>query len=415
VSGRRAPLPYRLPSGKPNGGQSTVHLHRLHAALAAPHDGVRLRDGLGYATRVFAAVWAGWALLGLLGVLIVPSGTPVSVPGHAAHALTPGWHNLLTAGDRADALWYQRIADSGYRTDDSSAAFFPLYPAVVHAVSALPGVGTLLAATVVAQACFLAALVVLHALTTREFGPGVARRATVYTAIFPTAFFFLAPYTEAPFLLLALLTFWYARGNRWGAAVVPAALAGLTRSVAVVLVVALAVEAIVQWRRSGRRLTPRLLAAAAPAAGMGVYALYWAAVGDATAPLDAQTHWQRVLVDPLDTVVRAVEYAWRFQSYWLIDLLVVGVVVAAVAAGVRRLPASYLAYAVASLLLPLVEQFPDRPLMSMPRFVAVVFPAFWVIASAVERGRLPESGVAAVFGGGYVLLGLLFVNHYFIF
>jgi hypothetical protein len=70
---------------------------------------------------------------------------------------------------------------------------------------------------------------------------------------------------------------------------------------------------------------------------------------------------------------------------------------------------------VASLLLPLVEQFPDRPLMSMPRFVAVVFPAFWVIASAVERGRLPESAVVAVFGGGYVLLGLLFVNHYFIF
>jgi hypothetical protein len=373
-----------------------------------------LRDSLGFAARVFAAVWVGWALLGFVGVLIVPAGEPVSVPGLGAEELTSGWHNLFTAGNRADALWYQRIADEGYRADDSSAAFFPLYPAVVHVVSLLPGVGTLLAALVVAQASFFGALAVLYALTTREFGAAVARRATVYLALFPTAFFFLAPYTEAPFLLLALLTFWYARADRWWLAAIPAALAGMTRSVAVVLVVALAVEAIAQWRRSGR-LAPRLLAALAPAVGMGVYALFWAAAGDVTAPLDAQTNWLRVLVNPLDTVVRALEFAVRFQSYWLIDLLVVGVVVAAVLAGVRTLPPTYLAYAFASFLLPLVSQFPDRPLMSMPRFVLVVFPAFWVIALAVERGRLPEPLVVGVFAGGYVLLGLLFTNHYFIF
>jgi hypothetical protein len=376
---------------------------------------VRLRDSAGYAARVFAAVWVGWALLGLLGVLIFPPGEPVSVPGLGAETLTSGWHNLLTAGNRADALWYQRIADDGYRTDDASAAFFPLYPAVVRLVSLVPGVGTLLAAAAVAQACFFGALVVLHALTTREFGPAVARRATVYLAIFPTAFFFLAPYTEAPFLLLALLTFWYARQGRWWPAVVPAALAGLTRSVAVVLVVALAVEAVVQWRRAGRPLVPRLLAATAPGVGMGLYALYWAAAGDLTAPLDTQQNWHRVHANPVETVVRAVEFAWRLHSWWLIDLLVVGIVVAAVCAGVRRLPPSYLAYAAASLLLPLVEQFPDRPLMSMPRFVLVVFPAIWVIALAVERGRLPEPLVVGVFSGGYVLLGLLFMNYYFIF
>lgn len=382
----------------------------------APTGEARLRDSLGYAVKVFVAVWVGWALLGLLGVLIFPSIAPVSVPGLPAEALTAGWHNLFTAGNRQDALWYQRIATDGYSAGDGSAAFFPLYPAAVYVVSLLPWVGPLLAATLVAQACFLGSLTVFHALTVREFGPSVARYAVVYLAVFPTAFFFLAPYTESPFLLLTLLTFWYARADRWSAAVIPAALAGLTRSVGVVLVAALAVEAVTQWRRSGRPLLPRLAVSAAPLLGLAAYGLFWATLyGRVTAPLDAQANWQRKLVFPLDTVVRGIEFAYRYQSYWLIDLLVVGVVVVALLAGLRRIAPSYLAYALISLLLPLSEQFASRPLISMPRFVVVLFPAFWVIALAVERGRLPDRFVVGMFCGGYALLGLLFMNWYYIF
>jgi hypothetical protein len=238
----------------------------------------------------------------------------------------------------------------------------------------------------------------------------------VYLAVFPTAFFFLAPYTESLFLLLTLLTFWYMRADRWAAAVVPAVLAGMTRSVGVVLVAALAVEALVQWRRSGRSLFPRLAVSAAPLLGLAAYGLYWAVVhGKVTAPLDAQEGWQRKLVFPLDTVVRAVEFAYRYQGYWLIDLLVVGVVVVALLAGLRRIPPSYLAYALISLLLPLSEQFASRPLMSMPRFVLVLFPAFWVMALAVERGKLADRFVVGMFCGGYALLGVLFMNWHYIF
>lgn len=376
----------------------------------------RLRDGLPYAVRVFVAMWTGWALLGLLGVGLVPLGQePVSVPGLAADPLGSGWHNLFTAGNRGDALWYQRIATGGYRTDDSSAAFFPLYPVAIRLVSALPGVSPRGAAVGTAQACFLAALVVFFALTAREHGSDVARRASRYLAVFPTAFFFLVPHTEAPFLLLTLLTFWYARGNRWGAAAVPAALAALTRSAGMVLLPALVVEAVTQWRRSGRRLVPRLAAACAPLAGLAAYGLFWGLRGDLLAPLRAQENWQRELTLPTTTLLHAVETAWRYGSYWLIDLLVVGVVVGALIAGSRRLRPSYLTYALVSLLLPLIEPFPPRPLLSMPRFVAVIFPAFWGLATATSRRRPPEPLVLGVFAGGYVLLGLLFMNWYYIF
>lgn len=377
----------------------------------------RLRDGIPYAVKVFAAVWLGWALLGVLGVGLVPPGQPpVSVPGLTAEPLSPGWHNALTAGNRGDALWYQRIAIGGYRADDSSAAFSPLYPVAIRVLATLPGVGPLGAATVVAQGSFLAALVVLYALTAREFEADVARRATRYLALFPTAFFFLAPYTEAPFLLLTLLTFWYARRDRWWAAALAAALAASTRSAGVVLLPALLVEAVVQWRTRGRRLPPRLAAACAPLLGLGAYACYWAvAKGNVFAPVDAQRNWQRAFALPTTTLWHAVEDAWLFGGYWLIDLLAVAVVTAALLAGVRLLSASYLTYGLFSLLLPLSEPFPPRPLLSMPRFVALVFPTFWVLAVAGSRRKLPDPLILSVFAGGFVLLGLLNMNYYFIF
>ena len=87
-------------------------------------------------------------------------------------------------------------------------------------------------------------------------------------------------------------------------------------------------------------------------------------------------------------------------NYWLIDVLVVGVVIVAVVAGWRRLPLPYLTYAIGSLLIPLCYPFPPRPLLSMPRFVAVIFPAFWVLADAAERRRLPHTAIVATFAGG---------------
>jgi len=113
----------------------------------------------------------------------------------------------------------------------------------------------------------------------------------------------------------------------------------LTRSVGGVLVVALAVEALVQWRTVGRRLFPRLLASLAPAVGLALYGAYWAALNhDLMAPVRAQHNWQRVWASPAQTLAGAAKYAWQFQRYWLIDVLIFGLVLVTVLAGARLLP-----------------------------------------------------------------------------
>lgn len=385
-----------------------------------PAPAIRFRDGLRDAVLVFLAVRiAVFAISAIAGqaFLPIPPGQPATDAGFPAPSLEAGWHVVFTATQRQDALWYLRLATGGYAIDDPSAAFFPLYPLLVRAIAWLPGIGPLAAGLLVSNVAFLGALVVLHALTRLELGddPDTARRAIRYLAIFPTAFFFFAPYTESLFLLLCLLAFWWARRDRWGLAATASALAALSRSVGVVLMLALAVEAVHQWRQ-GRPLLPRVSAAAATALGPLAWFTWWQVrFGAFWAPVDAQRNWNRDAVLPWETVVDAVAHAWRFRGYWLLDLLVVALAIVGVLLATRRIRPAYLTYAGASLLLPLLAPYPDRPLLSMPRFVAVVFPFAWGYAHAVDRRWLPDALVTAVLAAGFAVMAALFVAWQYVF
>lgn len=271
-----------------------------------------------------------------------------------------------------------------------------------------------MAALLVSNLAFLGALLALFALTADAFGERIARRAIVVTALFPTAFFFLAPYTESLFLFLSILAFRAARWDRWGHVAVAGALAALTRSVGILLIPALLVEAF--SAKSGRTRSRRALAGrAAGAAAISLGPLSWfawwgLAQGNWLAPLDAQRLWGRELQPPWVSLTHAVDLAWSFRSYWLLDLVLVSIAIAGLALAVPALRPSEITYGGLSLLLPLMDPFWDRPLLSAPRFAVVVFPALWGL-SGVGLGRaLPRTLVTAVLAGGWVLCAVLFVN-----
>lgn len=384
----------------------------------------RLRDGLWPCLGVFLAVRIGLSLLSVLAVQMIEPLDPVDVPGRAAPPATQGWHNVIDATERQDAVWYRRLADQGWSTDDASAAFFPVYPLTVRAVGwVLPG-DDLLAAILVSNLAFLGALLALFALTAEAFGVRVARRAIVVATIFPTAFFFLAPYTESLFLLLSILVFREARHDRWGRVAILGAFAALTRSVGILLVPALLVEAIWGGRAEGRDRTEggggagegralgaRVAGAAAIALGPLCWFAWWGIVhGDWLAPLDAQGHWGRELQPPWVSLGRAVDLAWSFQSYWMLDLLIVSLAIAGLALALPALRASEAVYGALSLLLPLMDPFWDRPLLSVPRFAVVVFPALWGLSGAGLGRKLPPALVTSVLAAGWAVSAVLFVN-----
>ena len=409
------------------------------AATPAPErsDRTELRRGLLYCVVVFLAVRVGLSLFALVATALLPNSGgmaaplrdaahipgPVSVPGWPAHGITPGWHNLWTSFERFDALWFLRIATKGYANGDGSAAFFPMYPWLVRVVTPLVGGHPLAAATLVSNLCFLGSLAMLYVLGRSELSEQTARRAVLYAAVFPTSFFFLAPYSESTFLLLALVCLWGARRGRWEVAAAAGAGAALTRSIGVLLVLPLAVEAVQAWREGGRRGVPiRGLAwSLGPAAGTALYLWYWKVKsGDWLAPLHQQASWQRELANPFVTIWHAtwdaLNYAGLYAGgYHQLDWLVG--VPALVLAGyaVWRLRPVYGTYVVASILPPLCLVFAARPLMSFPRFLLTVFPIFWA-GALWTRGHPGRHELYLVVS--CLLLGvllLLFADWYYVF
>jgi len=379
------------------------------------------REGIRYSLTVFIAVRLGLLILGLLAVELFPPLKPVSVPGWRAHPLPdPGWQNAFTSFERFDALWFLRIASAGYRAGDGSAAFFPLYPLAIRSVSWVMAGHPFGAALLVSNASIAGGLCVLYALTASERSIRTARRTVLFVALFPSSFFFFAPYSESLFLLLAVTTYWAARSRRWAAAGAAGALAALTRNVGVVLAPALLVEAFHQRAEGRGSALPGVGAAVAVALGTLAYLAYWwAKVGDWLAPLAQQANWQRTFSWPWATLADGTRDALQYLGtpnggYWLIDWLIVVPVVGASVFALFRYRPSYSVYLWGGLLVPLSFVFADRPLMSMPRFVLPLFPAFWALAELTERWR-PQKAVAAAGATGLGLLVVLFVNWYYIF
>src|SRR5215210_807179 len=326
---------------------------------------------------------------------------------------------LLSPLARWDSIWYLRIAGSGYEGDTARAAFFPLYPLLVWSGGTLLGGSNgalLVAAYLVSLAAFIAALALLHRLTELELGPRVARSTLVLLAVFPAAVYFGAPYSESLFLLLAVGAFYAARTGRWEWAGACTGLASGTRSAGLLLLIPLA---LLWWDSRPRRWRDAAWLCLAPA-GLAAYAAWLGLVeGDALRFLDVQEAWSRDLAVPLagawDGLVAAADGVRQLGSgsrtpvYFevaagdpfriaAINVMLFATLVFAVVACVgvfRRLPRWYGVWVAASLVLPLTFPVTPQPLMSLPRFVSVLFPIFMWLAVVCEERRVTDLVVAA--------------------
>jgi len=390
-------------------------------SLPAAGDRERILRAVRFCLLAFVGLRLAMFLIGLFGVALFPPLHQVGVPGWAANPPDPGWQNVFTAWERFDALWFLRIGDTGYRLGDGSAAFFPLYPLAIRGLSFVMGGHPLAAATLVSNAAFCGALIVTYLLTTSELSERAARNTIPLMCLFPTAHFFLMPYSESLFFLLSVAAFWGARRGRWGVAGAAGALAAATRSIGFVLAPALLIEALHQRNEGRGRAWPGVLAAAATLCGLLAYLAYWGLrAGEWLAPLTRQANWQREFSWPWVTLWNGTGDAFGhlgegFGGYWLIDWLILVPMLAASVYAVVRLRPSYAAYLWCSLLIPLTFVFPDRPLMSMPRFVLPLFPAFWGLELGLERLHVPRAPVLAAEAAGLGILSVLTINWYYIF
>jgi len=382
--------------------------------------------------------------------------------GPVRHAFNPpgvtrgfGWlGNLLAApAARWDAAWYLVIAHYGYRPDLGSftysrTAFFPLYPLGLRAIAAL-GFAPVLAGVLLSVGALALSLYGIHRLTTLELsrtGPSaigrpraaeVARLAVLVMAFAPMAFFFSAVYSESLYLALSVGLFWCARQGRWALVGALGALAAATRSAGVVLLLPALMLYLYgpredrapdfprgPWLRPRYRPRPDMLWLGLVPVGLGLYMAYLAlSGGDALMPFHAQDVWARHFAGPYlgmwDGVKAGFEGARQllsFQRHHLYfpspsgspfvaaghNLMLLAFLILAVPAVVgvlRTLPLAYGVYVIAALGLPLSYPVTAQPLMSLPRFLVVLFPlGIWLAAwlAAHPRAQRPVLLASAV-------------------
>src|SRR3954447_17106268 len=389
---------------------------------ARPRAGILRDAAVAEAVRALCVcrllVWAsGAAAAALFGL---SARVQLFDPGAVTRPFGPAGNALVAPLARWDGVWYLAIANDGYPADDPRrAAFFPLYPLLVGAANALVR-EPIVAGAVVSLACFAVALVLLHRLAALELGVPAARMTVWALALFPGAVFFSAVYSEALYLMLSVGCIYAARTGRWPAAGAAGALGAATRSAGVLLVVPLAVLWLARGERRPRDaawiapvpLGPRAFCAALAAGG-----------GDALAPFHAQDIWFRHFAGPFVGVWDGTTAAWRGIHHLgdkaaradvvLFCFLVLAV--PAVVGTLRRLPPAYGAYVLAALALPLSYPVGPQPLMSLPRFLAVLFPLFmWLGAWLAESGRMRRAAVLVPSAAGLVAVTAVFATWHWI-
>lgn len=156
-----------------------------------------------------------------------------------------------------DGVHYLRLAQDGY-VAQYSQAFFPLYPLLIRIFNFLPkgnfdtnlyvDPSYFYTGIILSSVFFVAALYFLIKLWREEYENKVPNLAVIFLLTFPTAFYFGSIYSESLFLLLAVLTFWFVRKDKFILAGIFAALASATKVQGILLGLFLAVELYLKYK-----------------------------------------------------------------------------------------------------------------------------------------------------------------------
>lgn len=164
-----------------------------------------------------------------------------------------GWLTrvFLEPWNRWDVEHFLKIAMRGYRVDDGTLSFHPLFPMLGKSVGAIFGGHNLLGLFLVSNVCCLLFLFLFERLVRLDLRGEEAMRSTLYFMLLPGAAILFAPYTEPLFLLLSALALLMARRGKWFVAGLAGGLAALTRQQGIILLLPLAWEF---WEWSERNL-----------------------------------------------------------------------------------------------------------------------------------------------------------------
>jgi len=283
-----------------------------------------------------------------------------------------------------DAGYCLQISKYGYNDKSSLCAFYPLWPGLIYAFSALFHCKQVIVGLWLSNILSVAGLWLFGKLILEEYGQQISRYSLCFLLAFPGAFFFCIPYTESLFFLLVMLVFHALHKERWSVLVVATFLLPLTRAVGIFVLVPLG------WFLWEQRKSIRYwLVLLAPLSGYATYfGIMYFYTGNALSGFEAQKafphspsignifdpvgFWNSfvnirsifgmrdALLDRLFFLLLLIllPFVWKLNRTWFFYTLLVGVVPA------------------------LTNWF-----MSYRRYIMVCFPIFVVLALQMQKSR----------------------------
>lgn len=296
-----------------------------------------------------------------------------------------------------DGVHYLRIAKEGYEAEFSQA-FFPLYPILISNLGNLFGKEYLAAGFLISNISFFLALFFLLKLLSFDYPLSTVKKTIILLLIFPTSFFFGSIYTEGLFLLLIVLSFYFARTNNFFLASISGFFASLTRFFGLFLFPALILE---YYLLNKEKITPPYILTSLRSlfwlllipAGLGVYMGYLGfSFGDPFYFLTAQPifgaertageivlfpqvvwRYLKILFSVSPQTLSFYNALFEFSSTLLFFIFII-------LAFLR----TRLSWALFSLLAFLAPTFTGT-FSSMPRYVIILFPSFLLLSSWLKN------------------------------
>jgi len=327
---------------------------------------------------------------------------------------------LLYPFGNFDAAYYLLIAAKGYTVN---AGFFPLFPLSIHFATlpfnVLPfdPIQYFIVITLVST-YLLISLIVFYRLIRLDHKENVAIWSIIFLLIFPTSFFYAAVYSESLFLLLSLLTFYFAREKKWTASGIAGALLSATRIVGIAMWPALLYE---YFKENKNKITIKILPLFLMPLGLIGYAFYnlqkW---GNPFYFIQAQGNFaNNRTVDSIvlfpQTVFRYIKILFTLKPNiyeWWIAFFELSFFIFALSlfyiAWKKKIRFSYLIFGFLCFLLPASS----GTFTGLPRYVLTIFPFF--ITLALIKNKLFKIAYSAFSIILLFIFFMLFSKGYFI-
>ncbi|KKS94770.1 MAG: hypothetical protein UW68_C0002G0044 [Candidatus Collierbacteria bacterium GW2011_GWB1_44_6] len=309
---------------------------------------------------------------------------------------TPSVANVFSMWSNFDGLHYLDLAEFGYgyqHKTDMDYAFFPVYPWAIKTFNVF---GNYLASgLIISHLSLILALYFLYKLVAIDFKKKIAKETIILTLLFPTSLFFGSVYTESLFILLAVLSFYFARKNQFFLACTFAAIASATKITGIFLWPALIYEF---WLAHGQDIRKSLnlstIWLAIPPLGLISFMRFqYIKTGNALFFATLQSNFTGRSMDKL-ILLHQVYFRYAKMLIFtdhldplfftvVLELLSASLILLVLIFSLKKIRLSYWLYSLLSFILPTLT----GTFMSVPRFTLVLFPVFLYLALFFEKNH----------------------------